>query len=213
MTPAPPSLHQARVLWEYLGSFIRVEPADAIVVCCSYDLRVCDYACELFHQGLAPKILFSGDTGNWTRLLWDAPEAEIFATRALEKGVPLERILKEPKARHLGDNVLFAKNMLLDAQRVLFVTKPNTLLRVALTTPVQWPEVTPFFGAPPHGFPDGVSPIIGLLGVIHEMVGDLERIQTYPALGYQAPHKLPREVLEAWSGLKERGFTQHLARS
>ena len=38
-----PTLKNARILWDYLSSFKAVAPSDAIVVCCSYDLRVCDY--------------------------------------------------------------------------------------------------------------------------------------------------------------------------
>lgn len=42
------------------------------------------------------------------------------------------------------------------------------------------------------------------------MVGDIERIQRYPALGYQVPHQLPQKVLDAWEYLIQQGFTQHL---
>jgi hypothetical protein len=42
------------------------------------------------------------------------------------------------------------------------------------------------------------------------MVGDAERIQRYPALGYQAPHELPPDVMKAWQHLIQQGFTHHM---
>jgi hypothetical protein len=59
-------------------------------------------------------------------------------------------------------------------------------------------------------FPQDVSPVIGLPGIINEMVGDIERIQRYPTLGYQVPHELPQDVLDAWTYLIRQGFTHHL---
>jgi hypothetical protein len=61
--------------------------SDAIVLCCSYDLRTCDHACELIRSGFADTLLLSGNTGNWTRHIWSEPEAEIYYRRALINGV------------------------------------------------------------------------------------------------------------------------------
>jgi len=71
------TIRHAKRIWNYLESYNRPEPSDAIVVCCSYDLRVCDYACELLRASLAPVIVFSGNRGNWTSHLWESPEAHV----------------------------------------------------------------------------------------------------------------------------------------
>jgi hypothetical protein len=81
---------------------------------------------------------------------------------------------------------------------------------VKLTADVQWPGISRFVACPDFRFPEDVSPVIGLFGIINEMVGDVERIQRYPALGYQAPHELPHTVIEAWKYLVKQGFTYHL---
>jgi hypothetical protein len=86
-------LEHGQKLWNYMASNRTRDVADAIVVCCSYDLRVCDYACELLEQNLAPRLVISGKSGNWTRHLWDAPEAKIFGDRARANGVAPDRIL------------------------------------------------------------------------------------------------------------------------
>jgi hypothetical protein len=72
------TLVHADRLWTYMSSKRARGPCDAIVVCCSYDLRVCDYACALIREGLAPRLVLTGKTGNWTNHLWDLPEAQIF---------------------------------------------------------------------------------------------------------------------------------------
>ena len=203
-------INNAKLIWDYLASFHQVGNADAIVVCCSYDLRICDYACELMKETETPQLLFSGNTGNWTRQLWDQPEAQVFKARALENGIDPAFIITEERATNIGENIAFSKKLLPDAKIVTFITKPNTILRVKLTVPVHWRTITSFTACPQFSFPEDVSNIVGLFGVINEMVGDIQRILAYPALGYQAPHYLPETVLVAYESLKNEGFTTHL---
>lgn len=186
------------------------EPAEAVVVCCSYDLRVCDHACELLRRGLAPRLVLSGNTGNWTRHLWSEPEAQIFRQRALANGLDPDRITLEKSATNFGENIAFTRRLLPELRRVIFLTKPNSVLRVRLTIPVQWPGLTSFVDAPPLSFPDDVSNVVGMLGVIEEMAGDLDRILQYPARGFQIAHPVPDEIMESWRWLVEAGFTHHL---
>ena len=96
------------------------------------------------------------------------------------------------------------------ARPLLFISKPNSLLRVKLSAQAQWPEAIASVSCPEIQFPDEVSNVIGVLGVINEMVGDLERIQRYPALGYQVAHELPARILDNWRHLIKNGFTSHL---
>lgn len=205
-----PTIIAAQQLWDYLSAPRAHAPSDAVAVCCSYDLRVCDHACDLVHRGVAPLLILSGNAGNWTRHLWNVPEAHVFRERALANGIPREAIMLEEAATNFGENIAFVRRLAPQLQRVTFVTKPNSILRVQLTLPVQWPDLTALVDAPSLRFPDDVSQVVGVLGVIDEMVGDVDRILQYPALGYQAPHQLPRELLESWRLLKEAGFTRHL---
>jgi uncharacterized SAM-binding protein YcdF (DUF218 family) len=209
-TAAVTALDHAKVLWNYLAAARSREPSDAVVVCCSYDLRVCDYACDLIKQGLAPRLVLAGKTGNWTKFLWTEPEAHVFADRARANGVDPSRIHLEDRSTNFGENIAFVRTLMPELQRVTFVTKPNSIPRVALTVPVQWPQVTAFVDAPPFEFPRDVSNIIGVFGVMHEMVGDVDRIQQYPSLGFQRPHTLPNAVLESWKALIAAGFGRHL---
>jgi uncharacterized SAM-binding protein YcdF (DUF218 family) len=204
------TIETSQRLWEYLSANRSHASCDAVVVCCSYDLRVCDYACQLIRQGVAPLLILSGNAGNWTKHLWNVPEAHVFRERALKNGINSDAILMEDQATNFGENIAFVRRLVPRLQRATFVTKPNSVLRVRLTLPIQWPEVTPFVDAPPLRFPAAVSHVVGILGAIDEMVGDVDRILQYPALGYQASHALPAEILQAWQELKEAGFRSHL---
>jgi len=204
------TLQHAENIWNYLASFSGEKESDAIVVCCSYDLRVCDYACELLKQSLAPKLLFTGKTGNWTRHLWEIPEAQVFRERALTNGINESSIFTEETAGNIGENIARSKELIPDAGTVTFITKPNTILRVKLTIPLQWPEITAYTACPQFEFPKDVSNVIGVFGVINEMVGDIQRIMLYPEQGFQIEHQLPDEVVASWEYLVGRGFTAHM---
>lgn len=207
------TISHAKRIWDYLASFSKPEPSDAIVVCCSYDLRVCDYACELMQASFAPVIVFSGNRGNWTSHLWEQAEAHVFSLRAEENGINTSSMLIEAEASNLGENIAFSRSIIPEAETVTFITKPNTILRVKLTVPIQWPGVRAQVACPAFSFPDEISNVIGLFGVINEMVGDIERIIKYPKIGYQIEHELPKEVLESWEYLVRKGFTQHMIKS
>lgn len=204
------TIEKSTELWKYMSSFNRQEKSDAVVVCCSYDLRVCDHACELIKSGLSKKLVLSGNTGNWTKHIWSIPEAIIFRDHALSNGIDESDIIIEQQATNFGENITFSKNLLPNAKVVTFVSKPSALLRVKLTAEAQWPEITSYVSCPTIEFPHEISNVIGILGVINEMVGDIERVLEYPDLGFQATHELPEYILSAWAYLIEQGFTEHL---
>ncbi len=204
------TLARAGEIWDYLSAIRSRAAADAIVLCCSYDLRVCDHACDLLRDGIADTLVISGKHGNWTRQLWDRPEAEVFARRAIENGIDERQILLETRATNFGENIGFSRKLIPQARKVCFVSKPNSLLRVRLTADIQWPEVDAVMSCPDIAFPDEVSNVVGVWGLINEMVGDVDRIRQYPARGFQAAHELPENILHNWQYLIDQGFTYHL---
>ncbi|HKL67061.1 MAG TPA: hypothetical protein VJ877_04150, partial [Bacteroidales bacterium] len=66
-------------LWDYHKLNHKLTESDCIMALGSHDLRVAERAVDLYNQGLAPWIVFSGGLGNFTRDNWDKPEAERFA--------------------------------------------------------------------------------------------------------------------------------------
>ena len=43
---------------------------------------------------------------------FEKPESEVFAKIAIEKGVPVDKIIQESQSTNTGDNIVFVKNIL-----------------------------------------------------------------------------------------------------
>jgi uncharacterized SAM-binding protein YcdF (DUF218 family) len=203
----------AQQLWNYLRLDLPVERADCIVGLGSYDLRVADRCAELYTGGWAPLIIFSGHLGNWTRRAWDRSEAEIFADRAVAKGVPREKVRLETRSTNIGENVRFTRDFLLaqglHIESLIMVSKPSTERRMFATCQQVWPDMKVCFTSPRLSFADQLRDGIQE-GLIHEMVGDIQRIRVYPALGFQIPQDIPVGVWNAYERLVSMGFDKHL---
>ncbi len=203
-------LKAALCLWQFHSVGDPIIAADVIVGLGSYDLRVADRCAALFTEGVAPHVLFTGASGNWTGAMFADSEAETFAARAMAAGVPPGAITLETQARNIGENLRFSARLLADAQSVLIVTKPQTQLRCRAAAALQWPDVDIRVTAPLHNFDTQPLPHHDMQALLCEMVGDLERIRVYPALGFQAHVDIPAEVVDASNVLVAAGYTDHL---
>ncbi|HSF13942.1 MAG TPA: YdcF family protein [Vicinamibacteria bacterium] len=204
----------ARIVWRYHQLHHRIVPADIIFVLGSHDLRVAERGAELYHDGLAPRLLFSGGLGNLTRGFWDEPEAVKFARIAREKGVPEDAILLETRSTNTGENVRFTRELLegigLEPRRFILVQKPYMERRTYATFKKLWPEKEAIVTSPLISFDDYANDEIPLEKVVHIMVGDLQRIRIYPEKGFQIPQTIPDEVWDAFERLVALGFTHNL---
>ena len=91
------------IVWDYMQVGYKLRRADCIFVLCSHDIRVADYAIELYKAGYAPWLLFSGSVIQQDaalKVFWDMPEADYFACRARADGLPADRILIENRSRN-----------------------------------------------------------------------------------------------------------------
>jgi uncharacterized SAM-binding protein YcdF (DUF218 family) len=206
-------LAAAHVLWDYHRLNHELLPADGILVFGSNDLRVADHAAQLFRDGLAPWILFSGARGRMTQD-WAETEAEAMARVARECGVPEEAIFIENKATHTGENIRLARE-LLASQRIkistaIVVQKPYMERRTIAALEVQWPDVSFRASSPTLGFVDYCAGDLTPELVSSAMAGDFQRILDYPALGFASAQKTPEEVMEAFRLLVAAGFTGQL---
>ncbi|WP_210725848.1 YdcF family protein [Modicisalibacter radicis] len=203
-------MSHARVLWRYLAAPPDHHREGLLVVCGSYDLRVCDHACDLFERGHFDRLVITGRTGNWTRHLWSETEARVFAERARRHGLPDSSMLLETQATNFAENIRNVRLLVPSARKVTFVTKLNSIRRIIATAPIQWPDADVRADGPPIRFPDEVSNIVGVFGVIAEMVGDIDRLINYPAAGFQVPSDVPDDVLTSFRYLAGHGFDSHM---
>lgn len=210
------SIELAKKLWNYHLMGHKIEPADCILVLGSHDRRVAARGAELYLQGLAPILVFSGGLGRLTKDLWSETEADLFARIAEDMGVPDEAILVENRSTNTGENILFTQQLLqargLNPQRFIVVQKPYMERRSYATFKRHWPAKDLVVTSPQIPFEDYPTGEIPLEKVISIMVGDLQRIKLYPDKGFQVHQEIPRDVWEAYEQLVQLGFDQHLIR-
>lgn len=209
-------LVEARKLWDYHHLYHSPAKSDCILVLGSHDLRVADRGAELYLEGWAPIILFSGGLGNVTKGIWKVPEADQFARIALDKGVPAEAIFIENQSTNTGENIEFSRQLLedkgLNPHTFLLVQKPYMERRSYATFKKRWPEKELIVTSPKIPFEEYPNDEIPMERVINIMVGDLQRIRIYPAKGFQIPQEIPDDVWEAYERLVAWGFDKHLAK-
>jgi len=208
----------AETLWNYHLMKQQVATADAILVLCSHDERVAERAAQLFHEGRAPLVIFSGGQGSITRSLWDEPEAERFGRIAVSLGVPRENILTETQSTNTGENVEFTKRLLadrgLDLQKFIVVQKPYMERRAYATFRQLWPEKDLVVTSPQVSFREYLdhytNRALSVADVVGIMVGDLQRIKVYPARGWQIAQEIPDDVWRAFEDLVRAGYDKYL---
>jgi uncharacterized SAM-binding protein YcdF (DUF218 family) len=206
----------AQELWNYLHLNLPLEKADCIIGLGSYDLRVVDRCVDLYKGNWAPFIVFSGHLGNWTKGMWDKSEAEIFAGHAIAGGIPANRIKLETRSTNIGENIKFTRELLLtqgiEPKSITIVSKPSTERRVFATCQRIWPEMKIFITSPQIDFSEQLRNNILRDNLIHEMVGDIQRMKIYPGLGFQIPQDIPDDVWHAYESLISLGYDNHLIR-
>lgn len=206
----------AKRLWDYHHINNRVEKADCILVLGSHDIRVAQRAAELYLEGWAPLLIFSGGLGRLTEGVWTEPEADLFAKIAIDKGVPAEAILIENRSGNTGENVLFTRQLLtannLDPQSFIVVQKPYMERRSFATFKKHWPDKKLIVTSPQISFEDYPTDEIPPELVINIMAGDLQRIKVYAEKGFQIYQEIPSEVWHAYEQLVKSGYDEHLIR-
>jgi uncharacterized SAM-binding protein YcdF (DUF218 family) len=205
-------------IWDYHHLDHQLAHADAILVLCSHDTVVAARGAELFLEGWAPLLIFAGGLGAITRHLWHEPEADQFAAIAIEMGVPKDRILVENRSTNTGENVLFTKRLLaekgLDPQAFIVVQKPYMERRSYATFRKVWPEKQVRVTSPRVSLDDYLREYshgaLSPTDVIGIMVGDLQRMQLYPAKGFQIHQDIPDDVRQAYEELVKAGYDKYL---
>src|SRR4029079_656416 len=134
----------AKRLWDYHHMDHALEKADCILVLGSHDTRVAKRAAELYLEGWAPMIIFSGGLGNFTKDMWTETEADLFAGIAKKMGVQEENILIENKSTNTGENIRFTQQLLarknFDMKTFIVVQKPYMERRSYATFKKHWPH-------------------------------------------------------------------------
>ena len=215
---SPQVIENGEVLWEYHQVHHELRTCDVMVVLCSNDLRVADHSVELSRSGYSRVVVFTGGVAHQNDLLatgWVRPEAEVFAERARERGLDVDRVLLETSATHTGENFAFTERLLrshgIEFRSALIVQKPFMERRAFATGRRCWPTVDLVVTSPPIPFLDylrgAAQPAENIINI---MVGDLQRIDLYGRKGFQIPQEIPPAVWSAYRRLIALGYDRHL---
>lgn len=199
-----------KIIWDYCLMHQTLRKADCILCLGSYDLRVPEYASELFLKGFAPLLIFSGSHGSHSYKYFEKPEADIFAEIAVKRGVPKEKILIENKSTNTGENIRFTRALLkengMNLNTFIVVQKPYMERRSFATFKKVWLEKECIVTSPPLTFEEyvrgGKRP---REQVIHAVVRDFIKMKLYAEKGFQIHQEIPPEVWRAYEKLVELG--------
>ena len=209
-----------QTIWDYLCLRQEPEKADVIVGFGNFNTNIARRAAELYHQGLAPKILFTGGLGRNTEGLLPEPEAVRFAKVAMECGVLEADILIEDKSTNTKENIEFTRALLeergIPHNRILGVHQPFMERRIWAAMGVYWPELDFSVTSPqvtiPEYLADAKAQGISENASVSVIVGDFQRMDLYAKKGYQLPQEIPGEAWEAFHRLVSMGYDKQLAK-
>lgn len=206
-------------IWNYHKMHHELKRADCILALGSHDLRVAERAAQVYLEGWANIIIFSGGLGRLTEGRWQKSEAELFADVAVGMGVPEEDIVLETKSTNTGENLKLTDQLLKERglmfNRLIVVQKPYMERRAYATFKKHWPDKDCIVTSPQLSFEEycqSDDPEINEEAVTHIMVGDLQRIKVYADKGFQIPQPIPAHVWKAYEALIVSGYTKHLIR-
>ncbi|MCI6486769.1 MAG: YdcF family protein [Candidatus Limivicinus sp.] len=205
-------------IWDYMHMNMALAKADCIVGFGCYNDDIPLRCAELYHQGWAPKVLFTGGLGRNTRELWTESEAARFGRIALAQGVPEKDLILEDKATNSAENILFTREKLrslgLPCEKLIGVHKPFMERRVYAAMKVYWPEAELIVTSPQLDLDKYIARSVaqGLSEqtVIDVIVGDFQRMEVYAERGYQIPQVIPDEQRRCFAELVAAGCTSEL---
>ena len=213
-------LPHLQIIWNYLCLNQTPQQADVIVGFGNFNTDIARRAAELYHQGYAPKILFTGGLGRNTEGLLPEPEAVRFARVAMECGVPKKDILLEDKSANTKENIEFTRQLLekqgIPHDRILGVHQPFMERRITAAMGVYWPELDFSVTSPQVSIPEYLQRAkeqgISENASISVIVGDFQRMDLYAKLGFQLPQHIPEEAWQAFRQLVAMGYDRQLAK-
>ena len=209
-----------QVIWDYLCLNQTLEKADCIVGFGNFNTDIARRAAELYHQGYAPKVLFTGGLGRNTEGLLPEQEAVRFAKVAMECGVPAADILIEDKSANTKENIEFTRCLLeregIPHGHILGVHQPFMERRIKAAMGVYWPELRFSVTSPQVTIPEYLTRAkeqgISENASVSVIVGDFQRMDLYAKKGYQLPQHIPEEAWTAFRELVAMGFDKQLAK-
>jgi len=202
------------LLWTYHNMGHSVRPCDAGIGLGSHDLGVAIVATDLFHQGMFPRLVFTGANAPTTIDRFPQGEAMAYRDYAIAHGVPSDAILVDTAAANTEQNIKFSRALLegqgVEIHSVLLMSRPYQQRRAFATCKKLWPEVDVVCYSRPLPLDDYLASIGDTKKVVDMLVGDTQRIEVYAERGFAIPQDIPHGVRAAFDRLVAAGYVSRL---
>lgn len=199
-----------QILWDYMQMNHKLKSSDCIIGLGTLDINVANIVSDLYLNGYADKIIFSGGLGKVTYKLWNETEAEKFEEIAIKKGIPKEKIYLEKESTNTGDNFRFTKklieNLKLNIKSCIVVCKPYSEKRVYAA----FKKIMPEYKVIIHSENISCEEYYKKNGNewINDLVGNIQRMELFYEKSWQIKMDIPPKVWEAYNILIERGYNK-----
>lgn len=214
----------AEILWNFCDVTDDIDiindnhKSDYILALGSLHMKeVAERSAQLYHQGMAPKIISSGGVKR-THIIGGssicAYEADIMTHYMKAAGVPQAHIINERFSKHTGGNYVEADKIIKTTDplnkkpKIIGVSRPFVAIRAYLTAPAQ----TPHFQARLTTFRAEFNTFMAQQNIdekrhiIEQMMGTVNRVADYPYLGLQIYKHIPNDIKETVNLLLKSGF-------
>ncbi len=202
----------AKDIFEYLYlSSDYIPRADVVIGFGHFDLKIPRHCGNLYKNGYAQKIIFTGGIGSGTADLGKA-EAVAFVEELKRRypTVPDEAVIVEERSINTSENVQFTAQKLAmsypdftfgeQIKVAIIVANAYRQRRVFLTCKQHLPKVE-FYNAPPETTFEEEFRLFSSKGLafIELLVGEIDRIIGYGEKGYIVREKIPDEIYNKYS--------------
>jgi uncharacterized SAM-binding protein YcdF (DUF218 family) len=211
MKPQPADLEIASKLWDYLRLGQPVRPADWILVFGGHDLGVAHRAAELYHDGVAKRVLVSGGALHVPEGSAATTEADAIADVLIDSGVPDHALAIEQLASNTSENFWLSAELLRDLgedpRDFLVVQKPYAERRTLATARRRWPKKNVRLTSEQVSFATYMAGPIPAERILSMLAGEVIRLENYADSGLiEIDEPVPVEHVQAARHLRDAGF-------
>jgi uncharacterized SAM-binding protein YcdF (DUF218 family) len=200
-------LEQTQEIWDFLCPSVgdSITKVDAIFVFGGLGEEIPIQASHLYHSGVAKKILVTGNSGKFTKDVFNSPEAIVFKDIMKKHNVPDKDIIIEIEATNAGENVAFGylelKKHLGEINDLVLVSRSYMTRRSIATFRKQHPNINCYPMPPKVNIIDITNTTRD--ATARRLIAELDRLEDYYKNGFITQVIIPERILIAKQKLSE----------